>query len=263
MKGQTHSERCTLEVLTPLHVGSGELLYIGMDYVEKDGKPFVVDQARTFEAVAEGDAPLEEMIRKTPALEDLVTIAGAYYGYSLSRFSKSAVHPQNIRECVKDAFYRPYVPGSSLKGAIRTALVAEFLRNANSKGFKHCLPEWKPDPKNPKKKVPSEKPAFAAQKLMHRILGKDPKQDVMRALHVGDAMFNNADIRIADVQWLNIIWNKATQKEQLAWRDMASRNSVSDWHKAGGQAVEALAPQSLGSFSLQWDGFLLSEPERW
>lgn len=262
MKGQTHSERCTLEVLTPLHVGSGDLLYIGIDYVEKDGKPFVVDQTRTFEAVAEGDAPLEEMIRKTPALEDLVTMAGAYYGYSLSRFSKSAIYTHNIRECVKDAFYRPYVPGSSLKGAIRTALVAEFLRNANPEIFKRYIPEWKPDPKNPKNKVPSEKrPALAAQKLMHRILGKDPKQDVMRALHVGDAMFNVADIRLTNVQWLNIIWDKAAQKEQVAWRDMAFHKNVSDWRKAGGQAVEALASQSLGSFSLQWDGFLLSEPE--
>jgi CRISPR-associated protein Csm5 len=264
MKGQTHSERCTLEVLTPLHVGSGELLYLGMDYVEKDGKPFVVDQIRTFEAVADGDAPLEEMIRKTPPLEDLVTMAGNYYGYSLSRFYKSAVHPQNIRECVKDAFCRPYVPGSSLKGAIRTALLAEFLRKTNSEVYKHYIPNWKRDPKNPKKKLPSEKrPAFAAQKLMHRIIGKDPKHDVMRALHVADAMFNAADIRLTDVQWLNIIWNKAAQKEQLAWRDMASRNSISDWRKAGGQAVEALAPQSLGSVSLQWEGFLLSEPEQW
>ncbi|MBR2216154.1 MAG: type III-A CRISPR-associated RAMP protein Csm5 [Selenomonadaceae bacterium] len=44
----------------------------------------------------------------------------------------------NVKSCIKDAYGKPYVPGSTLKGMFRSILAtAEILQNANLKGYAH------------------------------------------------------------------------------------------------------------------------------
>ncbi|MBK8536343.1 MAG: hypothetical protein IPL59_15165 [Candidatus Competibacteraceae bacterium] len=106
MKGSTESVRLALETLTPLHVGSGVELQREMDFVERSGTAFVVDQNRTFEAVAAGDAAADTLLRAS-RLSDLVQLAGAYHGYSLSPLAGSGAVPSAVRGCMKDAFSIP------------------------------------------------------------------------------------------------------------------------------------------------------------
>jgi len=144
MKGANKTIKLAMEVLTPVHAGSGQDLHLNLDYVEKGGQPFVIDQNRTFETIASGNAALDAVLQGTPNLADLVQLAQAYYGYELM-FLGTAVKPlpSSLREHIKDAMFRPYVPGSSLKGAIRTALMAEWLRKQDVQNYQRSSCFWK------------------------------------------------------------------------------------------------------------------------
>lgn len=260
MNGQTETVKLALETLAPLHVGSGVELQREMDFVERNGAAFVVDQSRTFAAVAAGDADLDQLLHAT-RLSDLVGLAGEYHGYALPPLAGDPVAPATLRGCMKDAFFNPYVPGSSLKGAIRTALLASWLRRQPAEDYRHLLPTGVPDRRDSTRTVPSERAQFAAQKLTRSVFGSNPNCDLLRVLHVGDAGFPTAALRLVDIRWLNLIH----QGSQLTarWRDMTTKTSGPDWRRANGIYVEALAPDCVVPVVLQWDRFLLSDLQGW
>lgn len=247
MKGQTETLKLAVEILTPVHVGSGQELHCELDYVEQRGQVFVVDQNRTFDAIASGNAELDALQQANSKLSDLVKLAEAYHGYLLPCLSKAPV-PERIRACMKDAMFHPYLPGSSLKGAIRTALLAEWLRSNPSEATKR-LPRVNKSPK------------IAATDITKYAFGSDPNKNLLRALHVGDANFQTGDLRLADVRWLNV--TKINDKESAKWRNMSNRRNENRWQDASGIYAEALSPASIAAVALQWDRFLLNDLNCW
>lgn len=135
-------------------------------------------------------------------------------------------------------------------------MLAEWLRRHWNSALQKNLPYF-----DTKKSKASTPPKFAVDSLSKAILGKNPNSDILRAFHVGDANFEAADLRLADIRWLNIV--KWSGKEQAKWRDMASRNSKEKWGEASGLHAEVLLPGSLAPVTLQWDRFLLSDTRRW
>ncbi len=120
MSRELHSTyQLTLETLSPIHIGSGkgELLQ-DYDFIVEGNRALVVnldqllgdiDDKRLTAAAADPKLSLllaPEEIERCKAYE--IDIA--------------AGHPDHIREHVKDAFDRLYIPGSSIKGALRTVL---------------------------------------------------------------------------------------------------------------------------------------------
>lgn len=250
MKGKTESVQLGLEILTPVQAGSGANLSRNLDYIDHAGKVFVVDQERTFEAIAAGDAVLAAVL-SAASLNDLVGLAGQRFGYALPSLSGQDVIPEKeFREQLKDAFLKPYVPGTALKGAIRTVLFATALRKLPETTYQEDLPRW--DNRNNK---PSTSAKMAAKKLTDNLFGKDPNHDLLRALHVGDALFQTEDLRLADIRWLNLTGKSEPYRPR--WRDMPTRTSKDRWQEATGLHAETLAPQAVAPVTLQWDGFLL------
>lgn len=49
--------------------------------------------------------------------------------YSFSGNNVNLDKQHGIKSCIKDAFNKPYIPGSSIKGYIRTALLAYEIQN--------------------------------------------------------------------------------------------------------------------------------------
>jgi len=232
-----------METLTPVQVGSGEELLRDLDYVQHDGAPMVVDQNRCFEALAaQGHATAASTAKTlTSALQQL----DQPFGYPLHALHGGACHPQQIREQLKDAQWRPLIPGSSLKGAIRTALLAEFLRSANSQQQRsRLLPRQKGNPKMAVK--PLAESLFSPDAPRN----KAPNYDWMRAWKIGDTAFVQDDLCLADVRFLNLA-------PDLKWKNMAGRNSVADWRLATGVHVEALTPGVVAAVQIHVDEFLL------
>lgn len=143
MKGINQTVKLGLEILTPTQAGSGEELFKELDYIDRAGEAFVVDQTQSFNAVASGNLALDALLASGSRLSDLVKAAGQDFGYRLPWLSSKQKIPDKFREQVKDAMNRPYLPGTALKGAIRTALIAEWLRTMQPEHFAHLLPKRK------------------------------------------------------------------------------------------------------------------------
>jgi len=94
------------------------------------------------------------------------------FRYVLRGAPRSSAAGASVREQLKDLYDRPYLPGTSLKGALRTALA---WVGWGELGLRPDRRELVPNPR------------FAARNYERRILGRDPNHDLLRALHVGDS----------------------------------------------------------------------------
>ncbi|GBC95306.1 hypothetical protein HRbin16_01093 [bacterium HR16] len=148
MNAVTHT--VILEVLTPVHVGSGDTVN-ALAYLREGDTLHVVDPDRwTGWLVQQGKAEqfvrwLEEVLQITDRQQrerrtlthfvreqlrrtDLAAVGRAVARYSLRMEECDEPHPlRGFKTHLRDARSRAYLPGSSLKGAIRTALVEELL----------------------------------------------------------------------------------------------------------------------------------------
>jgi len=272
-----------VEILTPLHIGTGNSLKYDYDYLIENGKVLVVDQhsllqqlmTQDFETLKESTATITKLSELKPILGTLEQGAA----YQLAPFSKASSLPKGIeiRAQIKDAFFRPYLPGSSIKGAIRTALLAEMIKEKGLVAIKKFLPEEVKNEKGKKdeerKKKASLPAKSAASKLVNYFFSgehvppnKVPNFDFLRAFHISDALFETHHLGITDVRWLNIdSWGDSSKPK---WKNMSSsRNDESskrnkpfkDWQQASGIFAESLLPATTGLLTWQVDEFLLND----
>jgi CRISPR-associated protein Csm5 len=170
-----------VETLSPLHIGTGAELLLGYDLVPYRDHTYRVDEDALLEqalvqAESAGDAAVNRLLAGRPAAE-LLTETDFRPGSSLFRyvmpgtpFTKTA--GAKVQEQIKDVHDRLYLPGSSLKGALRTMLAwASYTRQRR-----------RPDLSRLRRSR-----SWASQDLERDIFGRDPNHDWLRALHVGDS----------------------------------------------------------------------------
>jgi|GEM_PF-1093582 len=158
-----------IEVITPLHIGAGgNDLLNEVDYI-CDDQIYVIDQNLAF-----ADLPTDRLqlaaqgadLSRVIAPEQRATVQR----YSLPRPNGPAV--ARIIPQIKDVFDHPYLPGSSLKGAIRTALARTLIMERH---IPIDVPALKPSPR------------FADDPLLGDLLGRNPNNDLLRALQIRDS----------------------------------------------------------------------------
>ena len=133
-----------VELLSPLHIGTGTELLLDYDLVPRGGFTFRVDENALLEhalvkAEAEGQAAVNRILAGRPAAElldpaDFEDRDSSLFRYVMpgAPFTKTA--GAQIQEQLKDVYDRVYLPGSSLKGALRTLLLWGYyasLRRVN------------------------------------------------------------------------------------------------------------------------------------
>lgn len=173
-----------ITVLSPLHVSSGQKLLRDFDWVARNGRVYIVNQTALFDLV------LNRAEKDRGA--DLTTITDTLMGMSLPDLERAGwleksdfrddnpifryvlhgtPHMGEISEQIKDVYGRPYLPGSSLKGALRTMLAYGI----------YATQKQTPD-------LQALKPSrsWAAQPLEKSLFGRDPNHDWLRALYVSD-----------------------------------------------------------------------------
>ena len=171
-----------IELLSPLHIGTGTDLLERVDWIQRDGYVYVAHQEALLEAVFDrageegrSDAAIARAITGM-TLNDLVdggyltkedfTANSPLFRYRLR--GKPAMN--QISEQIKDVYGQPYLPGSSLKGALRTVLAVggatvrkpRFDRLGRSR-------------------------SWAAQPVERELFGRNPNYDLLRALQVSDS----------------------------------------------------------------------------
>jgi CRISPR-associated protein Csm5 len=166
----------TIQTLSPLHIGDGNTLRQNFDFVTGESETWRLNEDEILRANETLLRPNREGHYPTPGelvLRNAVNFKNAaFFRYRLPGVARSGKTYAELRSFIKDVYDRPYIPGSSLKGALRTALawtgwseVGLRLKSRSDVG---------------------NKKSWAAQPLERKIFGSDPNHDLLRALHVSD-----------------------------------------------------------------------------
>lgn len=163
----------SLTTLTPLHIGDGDELRQDFDFVVKGGRTYRLDEEALL--AAKGDLLVPNRSGKYPLPGKLLTEAdfrnAHYFRYVLAGQPRSTKIDARMKSYIKDVHDIPYVPGSSLKGALRTALAWT--------GWDEVKPQLD-------RNAVGRRRSWAGQPLERKIFGKDPNHDLLRSLQVSD-----------------------------------------------------------------------------
>lgn len=171
-----------IETLTPVHVGSGETLqHIDGCYADKKWHRIDLDKVFTHPS-ANLNALTAAMGRREFRWATHLKNPEAFATYSLS--CPRSPEEVEIREAITGINHRPFIPGSTLKGAIRTALLWDLINNENSTHYENTLKELEKLAAqelrgNPRRATP-------AKPIEQKVLGRNPNRDLLRALQVSD-----------------------------------------------------------------------------
>ncbi|MCG2787969.1 MAG: type III-A CRISPR-associated RAMP protein Csm5 [Anaerolineae bacterium] len=245
--------RLKITTLTPLHIGNGRELLNSYDYAIRNGYTWRINENALLDAQEVDDPRVAEMLaRQKP--EQLLKPAdfqadSGFFRYVIKGTPKSSGEGAVLREQLKDVFGKPYLPGTAIKGALRTALGWQLWDK------KHLRPDSSKLGNSPK---------FAASDYERELFGRNPNNDLMRALHVADSKPLEASVMmLVNVRVLNRGGKPSAPVEAEAIRrEVVFENGIkldlalfSDWakqrdlHLAGGDLLvnfsEAARQRSL------------------
>ena len=195
-------------VESPVHIGSGDQLDL-MDFVVHNGRVSVIDFDKVLsELVNKGESPL--------VLHDEIERFGKNFdfgkflyrqGIDVENVLKYTLTcegtPNRMATFIKNAFGVPLIPGSSIKGAIRTALTWYFLKNENmesevEKTLRRVLGELNQIRDNRERRRAStrweRKMGQELENLIFYGKEKDPLYDMNKAMTVTDASLRSVDL---------------------------------------------------------------------
>lgn len=180
-----------IETLTPVHVGTGEL-FGPLDYAIGDGRVGVADLGRLFRQHPErADAIGQRLADTTPAglrslsLEQLLARTEladeGLWRYrlpaseeTLAALERARMQEHELRPVTKTPDVRAYLPGTAIKGAIRTALIYAGTTASPEWAKQYLDQSLRPGPANGR-----------AQQVLYGAK-QDPNHDLLRALMIGD-----------------------------------------------------------------------------
>jgi len=195
--------RVTARTLSPLHIGSGERMREGLDFIEHDGCLWIASQARLAETLVdeavEGGMEIAQAVRfitgKTLGQlrqagwlrDEHFDLERGLFRYRLEGSTSTSGKQGELHVQVKDVRSQPYVPGSSVKGALRSILMRhlaasdprppevhrEQRRRGRSRTFNGRVAARKVERRHFVRGSPSRK--------------KDPNYDLWRAFRVLDS----------------------------------------------------------------------------
>ncbi len=229
-----------IETLTSVHVGSGNELQYGAD--------FVLGEYQDYDMLALTDLrKIAQLIGKQNISYWVAAIENGNSVYKIiKRFAPQATiadyakrmilfwadeikSSDTLKEQIHDGRGIPYIPGSSIKGAIRTAVMASLANNV-------------PDVEN---KLKNNKGRVTAEQVESELFGSNPNKDVFRFMQVGDAYFG--------------------KKYEVALRmvHINERERQSFWDTEKKQLIEAIGPEDSSEFQMRLNltGYNLSRNE--
>ncbi|MBK6930735.1 MAG: type III-A CRISPR-associated RAMP protein Csm5 [Saprospirales bacterium] len=125
----------TIKILTPVHIGSGESAMKNVDflYFSTEGKAAVLDQKKVLSVIGESNIDqwvscvekeegLEQLLRQYQPAFQVDDVALRILPVRHGGLDKK----KDVKEQLHDGFGKALLPGSSLKGSIRTALFTHF-----------------------------------------------------------------------------------------------------------------------------------------
>lgn len=227
-----------LEILSPIHIGSGQKIN-PMEYIIDD-RFHRIDMDALFE---DKDFDIERFINSAKGgrlyLGNFAPAIGKRHIRYILDVS-SATAKTHLRDSARQArgevmeFIKTkdlaYIPGSSLKGAIRSALLYWILKNDPIKLNQAT-----------QNIIRARDTKRAADPVEEMIFGEDPRFDVLKALQVADTV----PISVENLQ-INEVGTLTTRSQSHGWKRFRL-------------FVEALEPETTFELNVHFERFLLQE----
>jgi len=174
---------CKITTLTPVHTGSGRHLQKDTEFITGNDRAVVIDDRKVLEIIGKQNiGKWVACIDRGGKLMDLVkTIKPdvepddiALRGMEL--YAANIRNSRTLKEQMLSGGDIPVIPGSSIKGSIRTAVLNYLLDHYQTTPFRH------EDIFNRREKLDDKA-------IMQKYFGDSPNSDLLRFLTVGDALF--------------------------------------------------------------------------
>lgn len=233
----THTIKLT--TLSPLHIGAGDEHSLSpySDYVQRGDSLIYIDTEKLQKAMQGDNALINAYVngmrqfennRSTFSLEHFIT---DQLGLEVDDFAIRSVkiegnsNKAHIRRFISSAG-KPFIPGSSLKGAIRTAVLVDWLLNR-----KAGLPIFNQIRENVKKR---DRLALKDMKPEQACFGTIAR-DVFRYLRISDSsVIDSSSLAVGEMKRVHLSSEQKNQKEQ---------SSIPQWS-------EVIGPSVMTTFSL-------------
>jgi len=162
-----------ITTLSPLHIGDGNELRQGFDFMVQGNKTYRLNENAVLEKKHDKLKPSPQGVYPLPGnlLVEQDYSNPEFFRYILPGIPRSRRADARLKTCTKDVYDRPYIPGSSLKGALRTALAWTGWQEVNPQLDRSAI---------------GRNRFGAGQTLERRIFGDNPNHDLLRALQVSD-----------------------------------------------------------------------------
>lgn len=197
-----------IETLSQVHIGNGFFLQEGNDFLADGNYIYVLNMDKLGTVIGTDQAIIQQWVKAISDGESGSFIKKQAIGIPYTDFSKRQIpcsytfnQAQNtLKEQLHDGFGRPYIPGSSIKGSIRTAVLSTLAKEKIGERLKREADQrkWK-------------KIIFGMENdLLHFDNGdkakkKDvPSNDLFRFLNTGDAYFEQGTELVVRQMNLNI-----------------------------------------------------------
>ncbi len=216
-----------IETLTAVHIGSGESLQYGADFVPTmiDNEYYlsVVDPKKVLNLI--GEKNINQWVAAIERKESTASVVKRFSSTAkVKDFSKrmiiewsAAKDSDTLKEHIHDGRGIPYIPGSSIKGAIRTAILATLAKD--TPGLEDSILDHKYN--------------VNSKKVESHFFGSNPNEDVFRFLQVGDAYFGkNYEVAVKVV-------------------NINERERQSFWDTSKSQLIEAIGPEDVSTFQMK------------
>ena len=218
--------RLKLTTISPLHIGEGRELRLGFDVMLHGNRTWRLNEdailaAKEIElmSVRDGRYPLPGQLLTEQDFDQ-----SHFFRYAIRGMPRSIKADARLQACMKDSFDRPYIPGSSLKGALRTALAWTGWGEVKPRLDRSAL---------------NNSRSWAGQNLERSLFGPNPNKDLLRALQVSDCF---SEARVEDCL---IVVNA---------------NVITPRASGSPIELEAIRPNQVFTGSLRVDETLFSEP---
>jgi len=232
MKSKNITQKFRITVLTPVHIGTGFRKMKGIDFYfdERTSQVILVDLDEIGTLLVDNSQALNELAN----LDEQNDIGDLTRRYHLN-LKNNKNYPINsvgreFLEFVRTGLGQPLIPGSSLKGSLRTAILRNIIDQKSDVERRELFKEI-PNGGNPKS---------ASDKLLKKIFGSNPNYDLMRVLIISDSHFSEADLMLIESRVLSQNRNGWHWKPMPVW-------------------CEVLRPGTKAEVGLSLDNFLLSD----
>lgn len=192
-----------ITTLTPLHIGSGTQAMRDVDFLffKEQGKASIVDTEKVLNILGEENVgQWTACIEKRSGFFELLStrkknLAPEDVAERTMTVRHGGLHEKNELKEQLHTIGKPLLPGSSVKGSVRTALFAHFIRQNKGNDVRNA------------QNLLNFRRQFADAQLVRKYFGDDPNHDILRLLHIMDATFPETEcVRAETINLKNKGW---------------------------------------------------------